>query len=116
LNLEAQRSPCCDSDEQRLMMNNTSNEYPLMTQVLSDANIASAWKHVKANKGAPGIDNMSIEEFDLFAREHWQGIKEKLNEGSYQPLAVKRVCIPKADGGERLLGIPTLYSYCTFFS
>jgi RNA-directed DNA polymerase len=106
LNLEAYRSPCCDSDEQRLMMNNTSNEYPLMTQVLSDTNIAAAWKHVKANKGAPGIDNMSIEEFDLFAKEHWQGIKAKLIEGNYQPLAVKRVCIPKADGGERLLGIP----------
>jgi RNA-directed DNA polymerase len=106
LNLEAYRSPCCDSAAQRLTMNNTSNEYPLMTQVLSDANIASAWKHVKANKGAPGIDNMSIEEFDLFAKEHWQGIKAKLIEGNYQPLAVKRVCIPKADGGERLLGIP----------
>ncbi len=108
MNLKAQESPCCDSDCQRPAVNNTLNEYPLMTSTLSDQNMATAWKHVKANKGAPGIDNMSIDEFDNFAMKHWQGIKSKLLEGTYQPLPVKRVCIPKPDGGERMLGIPAV--------
>ena len=64
--------------------------------------------YVKANKGSPGIDNMSIDDFESFANEHWQGIKEKLIADSYQPLPVKRVRIPKPDGGERLLGIPAV--------
>jgi len=79
-----------------------------MAQMLSVQNINAAWKHVKANKGAPGIDNMSIEEFEPFALAHWQGIKAKLIEGTYFPLSVKRVIIPKPDGGERLLGIPAV--------
>ena len=70
--------------------------------------MAAAWKHAKANKGAPGIDDMSIEVFYDFAEQHWQGIKAKLLEGSYHPLPVKRVRIPKPDGGERLLGIPAV--------
>jgi RNA-directed DNA polymerase len=102
LNLKHNKSPCCDSAPQRSDMNNTLNEYSLMTQMLSVQNINAAWKHVKANKGSPGIDNMSIEEFEPFARTHWEGIKAKLIEGTYFPL------IPKPDGGERLLGIPAI--------
>jgi len=79
-----------------------------MTQMLSDQNMGQAWRHVKANKGCPGIDNMSIETFESFTLTHWQGIKTKLIEGNYQPLPVKRVIIPKPDGGERLLGIPSI--------
>jgi len=108
LNLKHKESPCCDSAPQRSNMNNTLNEYSLMTQMLSVQNINAAWKHVKANKGSAGIDNMSIEEFEPFARTHWEGIKTKLIEGTYFPLAVKRVMIPKPDGGERLLGIPAI--------
>jgi len=89
-------------------MNNTLNEYSLMTNMLSDQNMGAAWRHVKANKGAPGIDNMSIEEAESFLSAHWEGIKAKLIDGSYYPLAVKRVIIPKPDGGERLLGIPAV--------
>ncbi|WP_434341597.1 group II intron reverse transcriptase/maturase [Motilimonas cestriensis] len=107
------RPPRSGSDEQRSAVNNTLNESSqitpdLMALVLSNPNMAAAWKHVKANKGAPGIDNMSIEVFYDFAEQHWQGIKAKLLEGSYQPLPVKRVRIPKPDGGERLLGIPAV--------
>ncbi|PAJ68400.1 group II intron reverse transcriptase/maturase, partial [Pseudoalteromonas sp. NBT06-2] len=51
---------------------------------------------------------MKIEDFNQFAVQHWQGIKSKILEGSYQPLPVKRVRIPKPDGGERLLGIPAV--------
>ncbi len=106
--MQTPKSPCCDSATQRSELNNTLNEYPLITQVLSDANLDQAWRHVKANKGCPGIDNMSIDDFEPFANEHWQGIKQKLIAGSYQPLPVKRVCIPKPDGGVRLLGIPAV--------
>ena len=68
----------------------------------------AAWKHVKANKGSPGIDNMSIDAFNDFAKQHWLGIKNQLLKGTYQPLPVKRVRIAKPDGGERMLGIPTV--------
>ena len=108
MNLKHKKSPCCDSAPQRSDMNNTLNEYPLMTQMLSAQNMEAAWKHVKSNKGAPGIDNMTIEAFEPFALAHWQGIKAKLIEGSYYPLPVKRVTIPKPDGGNRLLGIPAV--------
>ena len=108
MNLKHKKSPCCDSAPQRSDMNNTLNEYPLMTQMLSAQNMETAWKHVKSKKGAPGIDNMTIEAFEPFALAHWQGIKAKLIEGSYYPLPVKRVTIPKPDGGNRLLGIPAV--------
>jgi RNA-directed DNA polymerase len=94
-------------------VNNTLNESnqnqsTLMIQILSDQNIGTAWQHVKTNKGAAGIDNMKIEEFNEFAVQHWQGIKSKILDETYQPLPVKRVRIPKSDGGERLLGIPSV--------
>ena len=108
MNLQTHRAPCCDSANQRCDMNQPLNEYPLMIQMLSDQNMGEAWRHVKANKGSPGIDNMSIEAFEPFVNSHWQGLKTKLIEGNYQPLPVKRVIIPKPDGGERLLGIPTV--------
>ncbi len=67
-----------------------------------------AWKRVKANKGVPGVDNISIDEFSGFAREHWNAIRESLSDGSYKPLPVKRVEIPKRSGGTCPLGIPTV--------
>ena len=80
----------------------------LLERILSRENMQQAWKRVKANKGAPGVDNMSIDEFPDFAREHWNAIRESLSDGSYQPLPVKRVEIPKPSGGTRPLGIPTV--------
>lgn len=80
----------------------------LMTQVLDRANVQRAWKRVKANKGAPGIDGMSIDDLPEFARLHWAGIRQQLADGTYQPQPVRRVSIPKPQGGERLLGIPTV--------
>jgi len=76
--------------------------------VVKRENMLSAWKQVKANKGASGIDNISIEEFPKYARENWEGIKQSLLKGEYQPCAVKRVEIPKDSGGTRKLGIPTV--------
>jgi RNA-directed DNA polymerase len=80
----------------------------LLERILSRENMQQAWKRVKANKGASGIDNMSIEVFPDFARKHWNAIRESLSDGSYQPLPVKRVEIPKLTGGTRPLGIPTV--------
>jgi len=76
--------------------------------VVKRENMLSAWKQVRANKGASGIDNISIEEFPKYAHENWEGIKQSLLKGEYQPSAVKRVEIPKDSGGTRKLGIPTV--------
>ena len=80
----------------------------LLERVVSRDNVQKAWKRVKANKGAPGIDNMSIDDFPEFARAQWGGIRESLMAGTYQPSPVKRVEIPKPTGGKRPLGIPTV--------
>ena len=80
----------------------------LMEEVLAAENLRCAWKRVKANRGAPGIDGMHIEDFAAFAREQWPTIRERLVDGSYRPQPVRRVMIPKPGGGERPLGIPTV--------
>ena len=80
----------------------------LMEQILSRENMLLAWKRVKANKGAAGVDGMSIDAFPEFARHHWERIRSALEKGTYRPAAVLRVMIPKATGGQRPLGIPTV--------
>ena len=60
------------------------NEH-LLERIFSQENMLKAWKRVKVNKGAPGIDNMSIEDFPDFARENWDNIRESLLAGNYQP-------------------------------
>jgi RNA-directed DNA polymerase len=80
----------------------------LLERMLSRPNMLKAWERVKANKGAPGMDNMPVEEFLTFAREHWDTIRSSLLAGTYLPLPVKRVEIPKPTGGTRPLGIPTV--------
>jgi RNA-directed DNA polymerase len=80
----------------------------LMEAVLSPANLHQAWRRVKSNRGAPGIDGLRIEDFPAHAREHWSAIRQTLSDGRYQPQPVRRVTIPKPDGGERALGIPTV--------
>ena len=80
----------------------------LLEDVLASDNLRRAWKRVKANKGAPGIDGMTIEDFPAHARAHWPAVRQQIGEGRYQPQAVRRVEIPKPAGGKRLLGIPTI--------
>ena len=81
----------------------------LLGKVLQRSNLITAWKHVRANKGAAGIDGMTIDEFPVWAKEgHWQVIVRQLESGCYWPSPVKRVIIEKPDGGQRLLGIPTI--------
>ena len=84
------------------------NHHDLMQAVLAPDNLRRAWKRVKSNRGAPGIDRISIDDFTAHAKVHWPDIRRHLEAGDYQPTAVRRVTIPKAGGGERLLGIPTV--------
>lgn len=79
-----------------------------LSDVLAPDNLALAWKQVKANRGAAGIDGMEIGEFPAFMREHWENLRSKLKSGSYRPSPVRRVDIPKDGGGTRPLGIPTV--------
>ncbi len=80
----------------------------VMEIVLNRENLMKAYKRVKAKKGAPGVDGMSIESFMSHAKEHWPVIAEKLKTAEYQPGATRGVSIPKAQGGERILGIPNV--------
>jgi len=92
----------------RHVMERHSLNLVTVEHVVQKDNMYKAWKQVKANKGAPGIDNVSIEEFPEYAYRHWEGIKTALLEGAYKPSPVKRVEIPKDSGGTRKLGIPTV--------
>ena len=81
----------------------------LLERVMDRNNLRRAWRQVKANRGAPGVDGMTVDEFVAFAREHWPAIRQALLDGSYSPQPVRRVEIPKPSGrGVRLLGIPTV--------
>src|SRR5215468_9302561 len=80
----------------------------LMEEVCERENCWQAYKRVKANKGSPGIDGMSTGELADYLKQHWPTIREQLQRGTYQPQPVRRVEIPKPDGGVRKLGIPTV--------
>jgi group II intron reverse transcriptase/maturase len=79
-----------------------------MEQILSRDNMLLAYKKVKANKGAGGIDNISVDEIDEYLKENWDDIKERIQKRKYKPQPVLRVEIPKPNGGVRKLGIPTV--------
>ena len=80
----------------------------LLAQALAKANMEAAWKRVKSNRGSAGVDGLSIAETADSLRAHWPRIRESLLEESYRPAPVRRVQIPKPDGGVRELGIPTV--------
>ncbi|WP_244094372.1 group II intron reverse transcriptase/maturase [Jeotgalibacillus salarius] len=78
----------------------------LIQQVISDENLWNAYEKVKKNKGAPGIDGITVYELEAHMQKYYRSLKLKLSEGTYQPQPVKRVAIPKQDGSKRYLGIP----------
>ena len=80
----------------------------LMEAVVDEANLETAWKNVKANRGAPGPDGITIAAFPDWFRPHWTTIRQQLLDGAYRPGPVRRKAIAKPDGGQRLLGIPTV--------
>ena len=96
------------------MNESPANHEQLMEDVCERENCLQAFKRVKSNKGSAGIDGMTVEELPGYLKEHWPAIREQLLAGTYMPQPVKRVEIPKPDGGVRKLGIPTVVSYCTF--
>lgn len=82
--------------------------FSLMDKIYARRTLQVAWQRVKSNKGAAGIDRISIERFEGQAEQYLQELQQQLKTGTYQPQAVKRVNIPKAGGGTRPLGIPTV--------
>jgi RNA-directed DNA polymerase len=101
----------CEPKEAEPLMANSAPESPaltdqLMEEVCDRGNLEKAWKRVRRNKGSPGIDGMTIDDAKDYLREHWPSIRSRLLEGTYQPQPVKRVEIPKPDGGVRKLGVP----------
>ena len=90
------------------IVGNQPTQMTTVADVVSSENMKQAWQQVRANQGAPGIDDMSIQDYPEFARTNWPGIKASLLDGTYSPAPVKRVEIPKDTGGTRPLGIPTV--------
>ena len=85
----------------------------LMEEVCGRENCKQALKRVKANKGSAGVDGMTVQQLPEYLKQHWPAIREQLLNGTYKPQPVRRVEIPKPDGGIRKLGIPTVRANCT---
>lgn len=85
-----------------------SSENDLMDLILRPENLKHALKKVKANKGVPGVDGMSVKQLPAHLKRHWPELRSKLLEGTYQPQPVRKVNITKQGGGTRQLGIPTV--------
>src|SRR5436309_9283186 len=80
----------------------------LMEAVCERENLKAALRKVKANKGSPGVDGMTVIGIKDYLKQHWPAIREQLLNGTYEPKPVRRVEIPKPDGGVRKLGIPSV--------
>lgn len=102
------RTPAGDDVTQRIDPK-PAFSYDLFEQMLQPENLKQAWKQVRANKGAAGVDGMSVDDFPAWVKSgEWDIVKAALYAGSYYPKPVRRVEIEKPDGGKRLLGIPTV--------
>ena len=95
------------SDEQ-METREQDNARDLMEEILDRDNLNKAYKRVKTNKGAPGIDGMTVEEAMPWLKEHQKELLESIRGGWFKPNPVRRKEIPKPDGGIRKLGIPTV--------
>jgi retron-type reverse transcriptase len=87
---------------------NRVNTSKLLEKVLDRENLNLAYKRVKKNGGSHGVDGMNVEELLPYLKQHGENLKQTLLDGKYRPQPVRRVEIPKPDGGIRLLGIPTV--------
>ena len=92
----------------RIWKERDSAQPELLEKILNKDNLNRAFKRVKANKGAPGIDGITVEEIGAYLRENQKELIERIRRGKYTPDPVRRVEIPKPDGGIRKLGIPTV--------
>ncbi|WP_268939981.1 reverse transcriptase domain-containing protein, partial [Pseudomonas sp. PA-1-5A] len=106
-NGEAVRSSV--SDEVNRPQNETDNAgQGLLERAFARENLKRAWKRVKANKGAAGVDGLDIDQTAEYLLIQWAAIREQLLSGVYRPSPARSVTIPKPDGGQRELGIPTV--------
>src|SRR5215813_10127116 len=85
-----------------------ANPSRIMEEVCERANLKEALRQVRGNKGSAGIDRMTVDQLGGYLKQHWPAIREQLLNGTYEPKPVRRVEIPKPDGGVRKLGIPTV--------
>ena len=92
----------------RIWKERDSAEPDILGRILAKDNLNRAYKRVKANKGAPGVDGMTIEEALPWLTDHGNELSDRIRSGHYTPQPVRRVEIPKSDGGIRKLGIPTV--------
>ena len=99
----------------RIWKERDSAEPDILGKILDKDNLNRAYKRVKANKGAPGVDGMTIEAALPWLREHSHELTERIRRGKYTPSPVRRVEIPKPDGGIRRLGIPTVLDLSKYF-
>jgi hypothetical protein len=84
--------------------------------VFERENMQTALKRVESNKGAAGVDGMEVQELRGYLQEYWLEVREALERGTYRASPVRRVEIPKPDGGVRELGIPMWHSHCTSYN
>ena len=97
-------SPSAVSEPER-----PANTRRVMEEICERANLKEAWRQVKSNKGSAGVDGMTVDRLGDYLKQHWPVIREQLLSGTYEPQPVRRVEIPKPDGGGvRKLGIPTV--------
>ena len=80
----------------------------LMEEVCERENLKAALRQVQGNKGSAGVDGITVNQLPDYLKQHWPAIREQLLNGTYEPKPVRRVEIPKPDGGVRKLGIPTV--------
>src|SRR6202162_4632506 len=85
-----------------------ANTSRIMEEVCERENLKEALRQVKGNKGSAGVDGITVNQLTDYLKQHWPVIREQLLKGTYEPKPVRRVEIPKPDGGVRKLGIPTV--------
>src|SRR6266478_3267791 len=85
-----------------------ANTYRIMEEVCERGNLKEALRQVRGNKGSAGVDRMTVDQLGDYLKQHWPVIREQLLNGTHEPKPVRRVEIPKPDGGVRKLGIPTV--------
>lgn len=97
-----------ESSMVKRMSESSASSEQLMEEICQAENCKQALARIKSNKGSPGIDGMTVEKLPDYLKQHWAKVREQLLSGTYKPQPVKRVEIPKPDGGMRKLGIPTV--------
>src|SRR5256885_8249158 len=107
---EARKAGREETESSRAMSGteNPDSTNRLMEEVCERENLKEALRRVKANKGSAGVDGMTVGGITDYLKQHWPAIREQLLNGTYEPRPVRRVEIPKPDGGVRKLGIPTV--------